>query len=97
MPIRSGNQDRLPWFAAVHDGKQEVMTLEERARKALEIAADASRYQVCEGCESIVAQRVVTCPNCHGYRFDASASRVISQAKLLGQREQTSVIAEDLE
>ena len=73
------------------------MSLEERAKKAREIAASADRYKVCEGCESIVAERVVNCPNCHGYRFDASADRVISQARILGGREQTSVVAEDLE
>ena len=73
------------------------MSLGERARKAREIAAQADRYKVCEGCESIVAERVVNCPNCHGYRFDGAASRVISQAELLGTREQTSVVAEDLE
>lgn len=73
------------------------MSLEERGRKAREIAAQAERYKVCEGCESIVAERVVNCPNCHGYRFDGSTVRVISQAELLGGREQTSVVAEDLE
>lgn len=73
------------------------MSLEERAKKAREIAANAERYKVCEGCESIVAERVVNCPNCHGYRFDAAAERVIAQAELLGNREQTSVVAEDLE
>ena len=73
------------------------MALEERARKAREIAAQADRYKVCEGCESIVAERVVNYPNCHGYRFDGAPARVISQAELLGTREQTSVVAEDLE
>ena len=73
------------------------MSLEERAKKAREIAANAERYKVCEGCESIVAERVVNCPNCHGYRFDAAAERVVTQAELLGNREQTSVVAEDLE
>jgi hypothetical protein len=73
------------------------MSLEERARKAREIAAQADRYKVCEGCESIVARRVVNCPNCHGYRFDGASTRVIAQAMLLGAREQTSVVAEDLE
>jgi len=72
------------------------MTLEERAKKAREIAANAERYKVCEGCDSIVAERVVNCPNCHGYRFDGQPQRVIAQAELLGAREQTSVISEDL-
>jgi hypothetical protein len=38
----------------------------------------------------------VLCPNCHGYRFEASAERVIHQARILGAREQTSVTAQDL-
>lgn len=73
------------------------MSLEARARKAVEIISAPDRYKVCEGCESIVAERVATCPNCHGYRFDGSTERVIAQAQILGGREQTSVIAEDLE
>lgn len=73
------------------------MSLEARARKAGEIISNPGRYKVCEGCESIVAERVVTCPNCHGYRFDGSSARVVAQAQILGAREQTSVVAEDLE
>ena len=46
--------------------------------------------------ESIVAARVATCPNCHGYRFDDTPEAVIAQARLLGSRAQTSVIEEDL-
>lgn len=68
----------------------------ERARQAREIAANPADYKVCEGCESIVTRRVVTCPNCHGYRFDASAEAVVAQATSLGSRERRSVIAEDL-
>lgn len=73
------------------------MSLEERARKAGEIINEPARYKVCEGCESIVAERVATCPNCHGYRFDGEPERVIEQAQHLGGREKTSVLAEDLE
>jgi len=68
----------------------------ERARQAREIAANPADYKVCEGCESIVTRRVVTCPNCHGYRFDTSPARVAGQAAKLGARERRSVIAEDL-
>jgi len=68
----------------------------ERARRAREIAESPAAYKVCEGCESIVTQRVVTCPNCHGYRFDETPARVVTQARDLGARERKSVIAEDL-
>jgi hypothetical protein len=67
-----------------------------RARQAREIAASPADYKVCEGCESIVTRRVVTCPNCHGYRFDGTPGTVVAQAEHLGARERRSVIAEDL-
>lgn len=51
---------------------------------------------VCEGCDSIVAERAVTCPNCHGYRFDASEERVVLHARVLAARPQQSVTAADL-
>ena len=70
--------------------------LADRARKAEKIIAKPTDFKVCEGCESIVAARVATCPNCHGYRFDDTPDAVIAQARLLGSRAQTSVIEEDL-
>jgi len=70
--------------------------LQERARKAEKIIAKPTEYKVCEGCESIVAARVTTCPNCHGYRFEASPEAVVAQARLLASRAQTSVVEDDL-
>lgn len=67
-----------------------------RQAKAAKIAANPAGYKVCEGCDSIVGGGAVLCPNCHSYRFDVSAERVIQQAKALGAREQTSVTAGDL-
>ena len=69
---------------------------ESRQAKAAKIAANPQGYKVCEGCDSIVGAGAVLCPNCHSYRFDASAERVILQARALGSREQTSVTAGDL-
>jgi len=71
--------------------------ISEREEKARQIASSPDEFQVCEGCESIVAARVAICPNCHSYRFDSSAPRVIEQALLLGSREQQSVTAADLQ
>ena len=70
--------------------------LNERAKKAEKIIARPQGFKVCDGCDSIVTARVATCPNCNGYRFDASADSVIAQAKILATREQTSVAAQDL-
>lgn len=67
-----------------------------RQAKAAKIAANPASYKVCEGCDSIVGAGAVLCPNCHSYRFDASAERVVQQAMALGSREQTSVTAGDL-
>ena len=71
-------------------------TLPNRAATAAKIAANPSGYKVCEGCDSIVGSGAAICPNCHSYRFETSADRVIQQARILGAREQTSVTAEDL-
>ena len=68
----------------------------DRAAAAAKIAANPSGYKVCEGCDSIVGAGAALCPNCHSYRFDATAERVILQSRILGSREQTSVTAEDL-
>lgn len=71
--------------------------LKDRAERAGKIIAAPERFKVCEGCESIVTARVTTCPNCHGYRFDESATRVIEQAQLLASRPQQSVTSSDME
>ena len=67
-----------------------------RAEAAAKIAANPQSYKVCEGCDSIVGAAAALCPNCHSYRFDSTAQRVIDQATLLGSRDQKSVTAEDL-
>jgi len=74
----------------------EASHLKERALKAEKIVAKPTEYKVCEGCESIVTARVVTCPNCHGYRFNENPEAVVEQARLLGSRAQTSVVEDDL-
>lgn len=71
--------------------------LAERAERAAKIIAAPENFKICEGCESIVAARVVTCPNCHGYRFDEQVEAVIEQARVLASRPQTSVTSSDLE
>jgi len=78
-------------------GKLYIMSLAERAAKAAKIAQEPELYKVCEGCDSIVTRRVSTCPNCHGYRFEEDPEEVIRQAKILGAREKTSVLTEDLQ
>lgn len=70
--------------------------LTERARQAVRIVAQPGKYKVCEGCESIVTIQTNTCPNCHSYRFDEDSERVVSQARLLGSRPQSSVKPGDL-
>ena len=75
---------------------QEDSHLKERALKAAKIIAKPTEYKVCEGCDSIVAVRVATCPNCHGYRFDEKPESIVEQAHLLASRPQTSVVADDL-
>jgi hypothetical protein len=69
---------------------------EDRQARAARIVANPVSYKVCEGCDSIVGAAAALCPNCHSFRFDSSAPRVIRQAKVLGSRDQKSVTADDL-
>ncbi len=71
-------------------------SLAARAERAAQIARQPELYKVCEGCESIVMLQAVTCPNCHGYRFDTSAERIRSQAEILGKRLPNSVPPSEL-
>jgi ribosomal protein L40E len=67
-----------------------------RLKQAEKIAHHPEQYKVCEGCGSIVVVRAVSCPSCHGYRFDGSPTRIISQAHALAMRNPSSVLASDL-
>ncbi len=67
-----------------------------RLKQAEKITTHPEQYKVCEGCGSIVVVRAVTCPSCHAYRFDATAIRVVAQAKDLAKRAASSVLASDL-
>lgn len=71
--------------------------LNERAQKAHEIIKNPRKYKICSGCESIVAQKVNICPNCHAYRFIVNESMVVAQAQKLGKREAKSVLSADLD
>jgi len=72
-------------------------SLNERARRADKIVRNPKKYKICFGCESIVAEKVTLCPNCHAYRFVVDEDRVIAQAQALGKREARSVLATDLD
>lgn len=69
---------------------------DQRLKQAEKITSQPDQYKVCEGCGSIVVVRAVTCPSCHAYRFDATATRVVSQAKDLAMRSAHSVLSSDL-
>ncbi len=90
----------LPFPFNAFEDKNRLMSdtqhLADRAARAQKIIASPDDYKVCEGCESIVAERATTCPNCHGYRFDVSPERVVEQATHLSTRPQQSVTASDL-
>ena len=68
----------------------------DRAKRAERIVRNPEQYKVCMGCESIVAKKVIICPNCHSYRYETDEKMVVDQARALSQREKHSVIAEDL-
>lgn len=72
-------------------------SLHERARRADKIVRNPGKYKICSGCDSIVAQKVSICPNCHSYRFEEDEECVVAQARALGQRHAQSVLMSDLE
>ena len=67
-----------------------------RQQMARKISNKPTDYKICEGCDSIVLANALLCPNCHSYRYNSRVEDIISQAELLGAREQTSVTAEDM-
>lgn len=67
-----------------------------RLKQAEKITHHPEQYKVCEGCGSIVVSRAITCPSCHAYRFDTSATRVVTQAQALALRNPNSVLSSDL-
>lgn len=72
------------------------MSNQQRRRQAEKILENPSHFKICEGCDSIVVKRVAICPGCDSYRFDEAEARVVEQAKILSNKEQTSVLASDL-
>ena len=71
-------------------------SIEDRARQADKIVKNPALYKICEGCDSIVLSRAATCPNCASYRFEEESTTVITQARILGMRQRTAVLASDL-
>lgn len=63
----------------------------EWSEKAARIIAQPKQFKICESCDSIVARRVVLCPNCNGYRFDEALESVAEQAKILASQVQTTI------
>jgi len=71
-------------------------SIEDRARQADKIVKNPTQYKICEGCDSIVLTRAATCPNCASYRFEEESAKVVIQARILGMRQRTAVLASDL-
>jgi hypothetical protein len=92
----SGKQADRTTGAAFFVSSMSKSTPPNRAATAAKIAENPTGYKVCEGCDSIVGSAAAICPNCHSYRFESSAERVVQQARILGAREQTSVTSSDL-
>ena len=70
--------------------------IDERARQADKIVKNPSSYKICEGCDSIVVSKAATCPNCASYRFEEDLQKIVAQARILGRRQRTTVLASDL-
>lgn len=72
-------------------------SIDERARQADKIVKNPTQYKICEGCDSIVMAKAATCPNCASYRFEDEIQRIIAQARILGRKQRTTVLASDLQ
>lgn len=57
-----------------------------RAAAAREIAKRPESYQVCLGCESILAASLSVCPQCHAYRFETDPETIRKRAHTLARR-----------
>lgn len=68
----------------------------ERIAAAIKIWTEPWKYKVCEGCDSIVTESTIICPNCKSYRFDDDSTSVAEMAKKLATEEQKTVTEEDL-
>lgn len=51
---------------------------ERKQRIARQILANPARYQVCEGCDSVLNIRHDLCPNCRSYRFTREDQAVVT-------------------
>ncbi len=67
-----------------------------RELMAKQIIAQSDKYQICEGCFSIVTKEACTCPNCHSYQFDTDLINIKMQAQILAKKVPSSVTAQDL-
>lgn len=69
---------------------------EGRKKSALLIMSSPDLFKICEGCDSIIKYTVNICKICKSYRFNSDIDDIIEHAKILGNREQTTVTEEDL-
>jgi hypothetical protein len=92
-PLRNNLEARMPFITPMSNSPEQD---DSRIKQAEKIASHPEQYKVCEGCGSIVVARAVTCPSCHAYRFDATAQRVVTQARHLALKNPASVLSSDL-
>jgi hypothetical protein len=92
-PLRNNLEARMPFITPMSNSPEQD---DSRIKQAEKIASHPEQYKVCEGCGSIVVARAVTCPSCHAYRFDATAQRVVTQARNLALKNPASVLSSDL-
>ena len=63
----------------------------ERFHAAALITHNPEKYKVCEGCGSILANRVAICPLCSAYRFNDKPSDVVKNAWELANNPPTTI------
>lgn len=65
-----------------------MTSLEQRQKKAREIALNPTKFKICEGCESIVLKKTLLCEICKTYRFDNNPQHIVDQAISMGRKAQ---------
>jgi hypothetical protein len=56
-------------------------------RKIAELViSQPENYKVCCGCEGVIREQAVVCPQCNAYRFETDAEIVKEQALILANR-----------
>jgi hypothetical protein len=91
LPFPGDEDFKEPEPAAEQTFSPAHNSIEARQQIADRITCRPRDYKVCCGCESVVRERVATCPRCNAYRFEDDPRTVVAHALELANREPTEI------